>query len=1107
MSTDLNYVARLDTTQIMSGIAEIRSQVGMAFSAPTGFASPAASIGGGGFSGMNNVAAGVSAQFQNMFAGFGPVQSMFGGTFTNPAMALNPHYGMVQAQTSLEEEWGIHRGGLAAAQQMKPPGVSAATYALGVESNFINRQLDASHGAAMAAQSAFFGGAAGLAAGEVTSRLGGAVGGALGGALAGRLLGAGAAGAGAALGGLAGMWYGFDIGSDWAGGKIEKHYAEIEQVQGVTRELGELAGAGRGLSAMQRTELGISARRAAGDLKMDFNEMGDILALGRQSGMLPTATGDNSEKAREQFRNFARAIEEGSQVLGTSLAGATQVIKAAAQQGMSSQEGVIRAAGAGGPDLWMAQQARMSAFAGAGAGVGMSMGFTAAQGSGMFTGSLGAGAAAGLSHDEMRIMGGGMGAAAFVGSTQMQMASSPLGNLQMMAGMGGGLAGAGMMDLPGAAMAGLMSGGGDFLSNAGKFMVHQNEYRRGLGAGGIRTMARQQMQMGGEMIAELMPGLSDNEAQRMYAMSSMGMNPDQAKLLAGGGGGGGGRGSSIGGGMGADAQVRAVMAMQESRLNSSFAAPELETGRREFGSGYALAGAALGAGLGGGIVGGAVGGLGGLVAGNAGALWDLAGDVFGSGPGLLSSPTEKAEYYERQRAAEYDKRMNAAKQGIGYVEIDAGAGARFLKANLSGARLVMGGIGKGKQAALEASLVLSGVKRVHAGPGTTQIGDHYYDSEGLQKQGSGTLWDKTATPEQERVAAMAAASTWYEGSGEKGSLDQAAVRKNVDDFNRTYEFARTGKLDAFGDYVANTALYKGGMVGAAERLRSLAKGQIDAVEDVTQRNQLLKGFDEGGLSHPMVRSYLGRVNGNPMESLNGAYNAVIVGAVATKHTVEATRQREAAMLQYAYSPGSAIDMPLGGGAPGTIGEVVAHAVIRGATPESRYWNEMTRNNYWIASKGLAAAGKFAAADDLAAQAQAAVLTSNPEYRGIHVGKISSAAELARHDPDAAATAYARGLLGPMIGADKTVAAYFNDKTSVAKEAKIEQGIKDLQPPVKKREAGVLANTPGFGQQEAAMSSILRSLKHVESTLAARAKKATGGNGNTQGGGTVVEDGQ
>ena len=85
-----------------------------------------------------------------MFAGFGPVQSMFGGTFTNPAMALNPHYGMVQAQTSLEEEWGIHRGGLAAAQQMKPPGVSAATYALGVESNFINRQLDASHGAAMA---------------------------------------------------------------------------------------------------------------------------------------------------------------------------------------------------------------------------------------------------------------------------------------------------------------------------------------------------------------------------------------------------------------------------------------------------------------------------------------------------------------------------------------------------------------------------------------------------------------------------------------------------------------------------------------------------------------------------------------------------------------------------------------------------------------------------------------------------------------------------------------------------------------------------------------------------------------------------------------------
>ena len=152
MSTDLNYVARVDTTNVMSSVAEIRSQIGMAFSSPTGFAAPSMAIAGGGFSGMNNVSSGVSAQFQNMFAGFGPSSSMF-GTHTNPAMALSPHYGMNMAQTSLEEEWRVHRGGLAIAQQMKPPGVSAASYALGVEANFINRQLDANHAATMAAQS------------------------------------------------------------------------------------------------------------------------------------------------------------------------------------------------------------------------------------------------------------------------------------------------------------------------------------------------------------------------------------------------------------------------------------------------------------------------------------------------------------------------------------------------------------------------------------------------------------------------------------------------------------------------------------------------------------------------------------------------------------------------------------------------------------------------------------------------------------------------------------------------------------------------------------------------------------------------------------------
>ncbi|MFQ5352665.1 MAG: hypothetical protein ACE5D3_06295, partial [Candidatus Binatia bacterium] len=342
MATEFNYVANIDTTRIMGAVAEIRSQIGMALGSATGFAGRAVGIAGGGFAGDP------SATAANMLPGFGRfTPNMFGGTFTNAAISYTPHYGAMVATTSFGQEQRVFQGGLGAAAKMAPPGVSPAEYFIGSETNRINRDIEARHQAQFAARSTFYSGMGGLAAGEVASAVAFPIGAMAGGKLASRFLGGKSAiGAGKFLGGLGLGLLAYDWAMDEVGGRIQEHFANVERIGGMTRELGELAGAGRGLKRTSRYELGIAARKAAGDIKMDVQEMGDVLALGRNFGMLPNST--DPSKAREQFREFARAIDEGAQILHTSLAGAAQTIKTATSHGMTAQEGVIRAAAMGG---------------------------------------------------------------------------------------------------------------------------------------------------------------------------------------------------------------------------------------------------------------------------------------------------------------------------------------------------------------------------------------------------------------------------------------------------------------------------------------------------------------------------------------------------------------------------------------------------------------------------------------------------------------------------------------------------------------------------------------------------------------------------------------
>lgn len=858
---DIKLTASLDTTQAMSSIHEIRSQLGMALASATGF----------------NNAAMAMAGYPNLGG------SGFGQTFTNPAMAYSPHYGAIQAHTTLQQEWLVGRYGLEAAQAMKPPGVSSATYAMGAMSNAIDRDVEAKQQAQLAGQSAFFTGAGGLLAGSVAERLAAPVGAYVGGRIGARLLGgAGGVGAGKLLGGLAVGWAAFDWANDFASKHIGEHFAQIEQIGGATSELGQLAGGGRGLGRLQQYNLGVAARQAAGDLKMDVQEMGGILALSRQAGMLPTAT--DPGKARQQFRDFARTIEEGAQVLQTSLAGATQVIKTAVQQGMSAQEGIARAAGAGGAGTWLRQQAMASSMG----MMGMRMGFAPHQGAGMFMRSLGAAYAAGLSEDETMIMGGEYGAAQFVASTQMSMAASPMGDMQMMAAMGGGdLSGTGMMGVAGAAIE-AMGQGGDFLSNMGKFMVHRNEYRRGIGARGIQTMAREQLRMGGEMLSQLMPGLSNNEAQRMYAIS-MGLNPDQAKTLVGGGAGGGG--------MGTYAQARAVIAMQEQRLGSMGALPNAEklaaaddARRAEWGISGAIEGA--GWGLMGGLKGAAVGAAVGFVAQNYQAMKQ----TFFGGPPLFESAEVKADYYRRQAAAEYDQRMAAAREKIGYVELDEEVTGNFLRSNLGSARLSydaagqlggytsrFGTVGRevtahGRNVAVtEAALRAMGATPVAAGPGTIEVNGQYWNIHDYQRIANSHLWDDRVSASTTRRASMLAYDA-LSGLGE-GSRGKRAYLSSL-----------------WGDIVAK----KPDAAVAARELMGATEEMIGLLPAGKDRQWLEREFARGGLGSGAVRKFMGGIAGIDFEGLDAAYTAAVGGGAAALFGVNRLASNEANFLAEHY---------------------------------------------------------------------------------------------------------------------------------------------------------------------------------------------------------------
>jgi hypothetical protein len=552
VATEFNYVVNVDQSRVQSSAVELATTMQMALARGMQGAQLQAPFAG---TTISDVASGAATGF-NLMAGDvsrspGPMAGgmftpMVGGTFTNAAIAYTPHWGMQQAETSLQQEWLIDRYGLGAAQRLKPPGVGATEFGLAVERNFVDRKMEAEHAAFSAMRTTVASGVAGTVGMFGGGWLGGAVG---------RVIGArfGVPGLGKIAGDLLGAMAGESIASDLT----TEHYAQIEQQRGIMTELGEIAGGGLGYTRAQRFGFGAAATEAARALGMDVQQMGDIVAGARQMGMLPSSLTNGKatpQQVREDLLNLARSIEEGAEALHTSGAKAMQMIRGMTGLGFGSNEGVTALV-------------RMGAGSGLGAeaiyNVGMAGATTARAnlmpgriGFDVFTSSVMAAAGSGMGREELSMLGGVAGAGQLLAMHQIQAARGPMGTLQSMAGLTGrGLSGD-LYGLGAQAIEGLNQGG-DLLSNYVSFAVNQDRFASAGGARGVRARARQQLETNIHFLRDI--GIEGSNTELgAFALIEEGYNPVQARFLAGQTLGGGRGGNSLAGEM-------AVLAMEEDQ--------------------------------------------------------------------------------------------------------------------------------------------------------------------------------------------------------------------------------------------------------------------------------------------------------------------------------------------------------------------------------------------------------------------------------------------------------------------------------------------------------------------------------------------------------------
>lgn len=1047
--TEFNYVVNVDTSRLMSAMSEVRSQMGLALNTP----------GGAGI----DVSGGIGTMFNRMMGGLNSGY-MFGGTYTNEAMAYTPHYGMIQAQTSLQQEWLVNRYGTQAAQLMKPPGVGAYEYATAVQGNYIDRRIEAEHAALSGARTAFVGGAAGLGAGELASMAGTWAGAKLGASI-GAKFGMGALGG--TLGGLAGGWFAFDAASDVVTGAVERHYAEIEKIGGVTRELGEIVGSGQGWGRSQRYEMGKAARLAAKDIGMDVQEMGDIMSGARQMGMMPN--GSTPEKLRTQLADFGRAIEEGAQALHTSVGNAMSVIKGMGNLGFGAREGIsnlISMSGAAGISP-------MAMY-----GVGMAGASTAnanllggRQGFDLFTGSVVSAAGSGLGREEMGMAGGVVGLGRTIAMTQMGAALGPMGDMQLMASMSGHLPG-NIFDM-GAAAIGTMSQG-DMIGNVVHFQTHHRELLRGQGAAGIRAMAGAQIGGMADLMQDLSPSLGREDAERFVMQNMFGMNEVQAKGMygsmhhTGGGGGGGGAGA---------AALEAYQNVSLSRVTGMGTRPNraMVGAKGAFSFSGLKYGAALGAAAGGGLVGG-------LIGAGAGLAYDLGTQVdwgmMTDGPGLFAGPEAKADFEYGRMAKRYDAELAEAKGRYGEIAIDPYFASHIGGARLERVQLNADSLGGPASQHLGNLIAMGGIQPSGIGPGSLRIGGQGFNIQEIRKEAA--MWDSHAVVNKEVEHAVVNAVNTHYTSGMNMAqkdfrdayerfaagpiLDKMVTRVGIigEIYDRTVVDERAGTLSdlkrAADVLIAPSANM---VVGRDARGHSITLGQEYAAH---------------GLAGAHVRGFLGRATGGDLPGVNAEarMNLTLQGAAAADET-----ERQARMGTWIYENYGRDALGPGGMSSRARASATRAFASHLATDNNFQAALATGNMGEVERVMLGMAPDYAGAPVEAMVTAMKTKKVNPLGVGLGHSDAVGVGLAATFGMAAAIDAVANTHIRESLASSKTIKDATNPVTFLD-EAKtwMKEKLDLNEKPHASRRArpGMMENAVGFGEQESAMSTINKALK-------------------------------
>lgn len=1106
--TEFNYVVNVDTSRVMGAAAEIRSQMGMALAGPTGFATPASGLlgGGAGMMGVQDFAGGAASGFAQMQAGlarppmlmqgmagtmFG---SVFGGTFTNPAMAYTPHYGMIQADSQLSTEWLVHRYGAGAANLLRPPGVGAFEFARNTEMSFQDRTIGASHDAFAAARSTGLSVAGGMAGGMVTGWLGGMAGKAIGGAMFGA--------PGAAIGALAGDWFGYNVGDDLVGKSIQNYYAQIEQIGGTTQEMGRIIGSGRGMTRTAEYNLGVGARQAATDLHMDIQEMGEIMAGARQFGMLPS-TKDPSE-LRTKARDLASAVDDVASILHESLGGAMSKMAALGGMGMGGnpRAAALNLIGMGASSGLGAEGVFQLGMAGAGFAHANLL--SGSQGFGLFTGAAGG---HGLSREELGMVGGVGGLAQTIGMTQMGQALSPMGDLQLLAATRGGALG-NMMDV-GASALGALGDGGDFIGNMVHFQTHKREMLRGVGAGGIRAMSRNQMEGFVDIAAGM--GGTRGDWELFYAENVLGLNEVQAKGFVGGGNGGGG-----GGGAGA-AYAAKLSAMQDLTIgqaarSAGFRKPsdvldDFMGGPGEFNSWKT--GGMLGAGIG-----AAFGGAGAGIGAVAGAAIGLGVDAYNwysnnaTDVSIWASRGEKADAERRMMAGRYDRGMAAMKAGYGYVEMDPEIAGRVTTADLSQTHLSADSLGPVAAGRFAAAARLGGLRQVSAGPGTIGVGGVYYSNQDVQEMARGAMISNPVVTQKTRDAAFNARVTNFSAQNER----------NIQSFEQMYGFVANGASPTFG---GGSLLPASVFTSAANGAMALAEGMILGSHDP----KLIAAFKQGGMRDPSVRGYIETYTGQRLPEMNFSS---VAGVTLTGGAMAGMAETDRNIARFAtenLTGGGTRAVADYGGAymkylAGFQGERVATGVGMGRTVQYGttsaldffHWQAQHGDDVAAATGAQGAHGAYglalakdpavhsalterarakspseiAAANRHLDQADANLRLSDPRFVGLHITDPLShrAAEkhlnLGEHMGAHLATVGVHTIGMLMPGFEHGLSEKYGESLLDITRKDLAQNT--ARPTARSKPTATRENAIGFGEQESAMASINRSLKQTEQAL-------------------------